>query len=190
MAGRCPSDDMFAQCQAVNLQRDLPVTTPWGIQLPSNRSQRKWKPRVPKMAWPAWGLSAGGWLFRCEGMHHRQGPCQAVRRLLGLGDFVSFSSVFFQLGLTGRWGTCSALVKFSFIFPHFSAAWRTGVLAVCLWDFSFFNFFFLFGEGGLWRDFLPLPGFSGCQRQSHMHTCSVLPCSPSSFKLLLKSLLN
>lgn len=138
MAGRCPSDDMFAQCQAVNLQRDLPVTTPWGIQLPSNRSQRKWKPRVPKMAWPAWGLSAGGWLFRCEGMHHRQGPCQAVRRLLGLGDFVSFSSVFFQLGLTGRWGTCSALVKFSFIFPHFSAAWRTGVLAVCLWDFSFF----------------------------------------------------
>lgn len=41
MAGRCPSDDMFAQCQAVNLQRDLPVTTPWGIQLPSNRSQRK-----------------------------------------------------------------------------------------------------------------------------------------------------
>lgn len=33
-------------------------------------------------------------------------------------------------------------------------------------------------------------GFSGCQRQSHTHTCAVLPCSLSSFKLLLKSLLN
>lgn len=153
------------------------------------------KPRVPKMAWPAWGLSAGGWLFRCEGMNHRQGHCQAVRQLLGLGDFVSFSSGFFPAGLDREVGHMFSTYQIFFRFPPFFSSLENRGFGSLFVRFFFFYFFFLFGEGVLWfiipdSDFLPLPGFSGCQRQSHMHTCSVLPCSPSSFKLLLKSLLN
>ena len=70
--GQCLSDAMFAQGQAVHRRRELPVTAPQGVQLPSNQSSHKWQLRVPEMAWPAGGLSAEGWLFRDKRMHSRQ----------------------------------------------------------------------------------------------------------------------
>lgn len=133
------------------------------------------------MAWPAWGLSAGGWLFRCEGMNHRQGPCQAVRQLLGLGDFVSFSSVFFPAGLDGEVGHMFSTYQIFFRFPPFFSSLENRGFGSLFVRFFFFSFFFY-----LEREFCGL--LSQTQTSSPClaslaargsHTCTLALCCPA-----------
>lgn len=97
------------------------------LAIPTNQACCKWESRGSERAQPAQDMSAGGWLLRCEEMHSRQGPGQAVRQLLGLGAFWFLLCLFFSsyLGLAGVGGCGGACIlapdKFGFVFPWFSA---------------------------------------------------------------------
>lgn len=136
------------------------------------------------MAWPAQGTSVGGWLLRCEEMHSRQGPGQAVRQLLGLRAFC-FLSFFFFLSRLGRsrrvwWCLYVALDEFSFVFPWFSAVYREhGVWHILCKDFCLS---FLSGEKVCGFFYPRLKTYFPCLASlaaRGSHTCTLVQCCPA-----------
>lgn len=136
------------------------------------------------MAWPAQGTSVGGWLLRCEEVHSRQGPGQAVRQLLGLRAFcfMSFFSSYLGLaGVGGCGGVCMShlmnLVSFFPVFQQFIENKGFGTFSV-----KIFAFLFYLGRKVCGFFYPRLKTFFPCLASlaaRGSHTCTLVQCCPA-----------